>query len=57
MTVSAHAHQDGSMGSMRSSMASNQPVTIALPMDGLKPGMVMVMGSASANNMMNFDYM
>ena len=57
MTVSAHAHQDGNMGSMRSSMASNQPVTIALPMDGLKPGMVMVMGSASANNMMNFDYM
>ena len=57
MTVSAHAHQDGNMGSMRSSMASNQPVTIALPMDGLKPGMVMIMGSASANNMMNFDYM
>ena len=57
MTVSAHAHQDGNMGSMRSSIASNQPVTIALPMDGLKPGMVMVMGSASANNMMNFDYM
>jgi len=57
MTVSAHAHQNGNMGSMRSSMASNQPVTIALPMDGLKPGMVMVMGSASANNMMNFDYM
>lgn len=57
MTVSAHAHQDGNMGSMRSSMASNQPVTIALPMDGLKPGMVMIMGSASANNMMSFDYM
>ena len=57
MTVSAHAHQDNTMGAMRSSMASNQPITIALPMDGLKPGMVMVMGTASANNMMNFDYM
>ena len=34
-------------------MASNQPITIALPMDGLKPGNVMVMGTASANNMMN----
>lgn len=56
MTVSAHAHQDGVMGAMRSSMASNEPITIALPMDGLKPGMVMVMGSATANNMMNFDY-
>ena len=57
MTVSAHAHQDGTMGSMRSTMASSDAVTIALPMDGLKPGMVMVMGTASANNMMNFDYM
>ena len=37
MTVSAHAHQENAMGSMRSSMASNQPITIALPMDGLKP--------------------
>ena len=57
MTVSAHAHQDGTMGSMRSSMASNDAITIALPMDGLKPGMVMILGTASANNMMNFDYM
>ena len=38
-------------------MASNQPITIALPMDGLKPGSVMVMGTATANNMMNFEYM
>ena len=57
MTVSAHAHQDNTMGAMRSSMASNQPITIALPMDGLKPGSVMIMGSASANNMISFDYM
>ena len=57
MTVSAHAHQDNTMGAMRSSMASNQPITIALPMDGLKPGNVMIMGSASANNMMSFDCM
>ncbi|MEC8242567.1 MAG: hypothetical protein VX023_02490 [Candidatus Thermoplasmatota archaeon] len=57
MTVSASAHQDGTMGSMRSTMASSDAVTIALPMDGLKPGMVMVMGTTSANNMMNFDYM
>ena len=57
MTVSAHAHQDSTMGAMRSSMASNQPITIALPMDGLKPGSVMIMGSASANNMISFDYM
>lgn len=57
MTVSAHAHQSGSMGASRSSMASNQPITIALPMDGLKPGDVMIMGSATANNMMAFSYM
>ena len=56
MTVSAHAHQENTMGSMRSSMASDQPITIALPMDGLKPGSVMVMGTATANNMMDFEY-
>mgnify|MGYP006254199945 FL=1 len=56
MTVSAHAHQENTMGSMRSSMASNQPIAIALPMDGLKPGSVMVMGTATANNMMDFEY-
>ena len=57
MTVSAHAHQENAMGSMRSSMASNQQITIALPMDGLEPGSVMVMGTATANNMMDFAYM
>ena len=57
MTLSAHAHQDNAMGEMRSSVASNQPITIALPLEELKPGKVMVMGSASANNMINFEYM
>ena len=57
MTVSAHAHQENAMGSMRSSMASNQPIIIALPLDGLKPGSVMIMGTATANNMMDFAYM
>ena len=57
MTIGGHAHQDGTMGAMRSAMASSEPITIALPMDGLKPGMVMIMGSASANNMMNFDFL
>ena len=57
MTVSAHAHQENAMGSVRSSMASNQPITIALPMDGLKPGSVMIKGTTSANNMLDFAYM
>ena len=56
MTVSAQ-HQENAMGSMRSSMASNQPIIIALPLDGLKPGSVMIMGTATANNMMDFAYM
>ena len=57
MTVSAHAHQENAFGSIISSMVSNQPITIALPMDGLKPGSIIVKGNASANNMMNFAYM
>ena len=57
MSLAAHAHQGSSSGSMRSSTIGNQPVTIALPMDGLRPGSVKIMGTVNANSMLNFDFM
>ncbi len=57
MSVEAHAHQDSAMGANRSSIISNEAVTIALPMNGLKPGGVKIMGTVNANSMLNFEFM
>ncbi len=57
LSVAAHAHQMQIMGTMRSASITNVPVTISLPMEGLRPGNVMVMGSAQNSNMLNFDFM
>ena len=57
LSVAAHAHQMQIMGTMRSASITNAPVTISLPMEGLRPGSVMVMGSAQNSNMLNFDFM
>ena len=57
LSVAAHAHQMQIMGTMRSASITNVPVTISLPMEGLRPGSVMVMGSAQNSNMLNFDFM
>ena len=42
---------------MRSVSLTNAPMTISLPMDGLRPGSVMVMGNAQNSNMLNFEFM
>jgi hypothetical protein len=57
LSVAAHAHQMQIMGSMRSASVTNAPVTISLPMEGLRPGNVMVMGTAQNSNMLNFNFM
>tara|TARA_B100001564_G_scaffold81746_1_gene65788 strand:- start:445 stop:2391 length:1947 start_codon:yes stop_codon:yes gene_type:complete len=59
LSVAAHAHQMQIMGTMRSVSLTdaNAPMTIALPMDGLRPGSVMVMGNAQNSNMLNFEFM
>jgi hypothetical protein len=57
LSIAAHAHQMQIMGGMRSASITNVPVTISLPMEGLRPGSVMVMGSAQNSNMLNFNFM
>ena len=59
LSVAAHAHQMQIMGTMRSVSLTdaNAPMTISLPMDGLRPGSVMVMGNAQNSNMLNFEFM
>ena len=57
LSIAAHAHQMQIMGTMRSVSLTSAPVTISLPMEGLRPGSVMVMGSAQNSNMLDFDFM
>ena len=57
ISISAHAHQSNSMGEMRMATIASDPSTIALPMDGLAPGMVMVMGQAQSNGMLDYAFM
>ena len=57
ITVEAHAHQTQGMGDIRSSLVSNQAVTISLPMNNLRPGAVMIMGQATGTNMLPFSFM
>lgn len=57
LSIAAHAHQMQTMGAMRSVSLTNAPMTISLPMDGLRPGSVMVMGNAQNSNMLNFEFM
>ena len=57
LSIAAHAHQMQLMGTMRSVSLTSAPVTISLPMEGLRPGGVMVMGSAQNSNMLDFDFM
>lgn len=57
LSVVAHAHQTQTMGTSRSVSVNTESVTISLPMEGLKPGSVMVMGSAQNSNMLTFNFM
>ena len=57
LSVSAHAHQMQIMGTTRTISITNAPATISLPMEGLRPGSVMVMGGAQNSNMLDFNFM
>lgn len=57
ISISAHAHQSTSMGEMRMATVASDPSTLALPMDGLAPGMVMIMGQAQSNGMLDYAFM
>ena len=57
MTISAHAHQMNAMGQMRTVTLASDASTISLPLEGLSPGMVMVMGQAQSSTMLDLDFM
>lgn len=57
MAISAHAHQSSAMGQMRTVTLTSDVATISLPLEGLAPGMVMVMGQAQSSTMLDLDFM
>jgi hypothetical protein len=57
MTVSAHSHQTNAMGQMRTATLASDASTLSLPLEGLSPGMVMVMGQAQSSTMLSLDFM
>ncbi len=57
MAITAHAHQASAMGQMRTTTLAANAATLSLPLDGLSPGMVMVMGQAESSTMLNLDFM
>tara|TARA_B100000459_G_scaffold147112_1_gene115353 strand:- start:1333 stop:3357 length:2025 start_codon:yes stop_codon:yes gene_type:complete len=57
MSISAHAHQDSAMGQMRTATLASAASTLSLPLEGLAPGMVMVMGQAQSSSMLDYNFM
>ena len=57
MAISAHAHQSSAMGQIRTTTLASNDATLSLPLDGLSPGMVMVMGQAQSSNMLDLNFM
>ena len=57
LSISAHAHQMTMMGEMRMATLASDASTLALPLDGLAPGEVMVMGQAQSNGMLDYNFM
>lgn len=57
LEISAHAHQMNTMGQMRSVTLASDASTISLPLNGLSPGAIMVMGQAESSTMLTLDFM
>lgn len=57
LTVTAHAHQMSAMGSETTAVAQGASTVLSLSMSGLAPGEVMIMGSATANGMLDYNFM
>ncbi len=57
LTVTAHAHQMSAMGSETTAVAQGAFTVLSLSMSGLAPGEVMIMGSATANGMLDYNFM
>ena len=57
LTVTAHAHQMSAMGSETTAVAQGALTVLSLSMSGLSPGEVMIIGSATANGMLDYNFM
>ena len=57
VTVTAHAHQMSKTGPDATAVANANGVVMELSMSGLSPGDVMIMGTATANGMLDYNFM
>jgi len=57
LTVMAHAHQMEKMGPDTTAVTNANGITMELSMTGLSPGDVMVMGTATASGMLDYEFM
>jgi hypothetical protein len=57
MTIIAHAHQSNNMADAKIITVSTSEITTGLSLKKLRPGSVMIMGSADATNMMTYSFM
>lgn len=57
MTITAHAHQTSNMANARTITVATTEITTELSLSGLRPGEVLIMGSAEATNMLPFSFM
>jgi len=57
LVISASAHPLGDADQMRSVTLALDPSTISLPLEGLPPGPIMVMGKAESSTMLELDFM
>jgi hypothetical protein len=57
MTMMVHAHQPENMADGKTITVANDEITTSLSLKKLRPGMVMVMGTADATNMREYTFM
>ena len=57
MTVIAHAHQSDNMADAKTITVATSEITTGLSLKKLRPGAVLIMGTADATNMMTYSFM
>jgi hypothetical protein len=57
ITINAYGYQDSIIGTVKSFTVNNQAVTVLLSTNNLAPGEVIIGGTSSANNMLDFNFM
>ena len=57
MTIMAHAHQLNNMADAKTITVATSEITTGLSLKKLRPGLVMIMGTADATNMMTYSFM